>query len=234
MNGFGQTKSPHPKKRKKVKILQQLPFSRYIRHRNDWFRAQYALYALTGLTARKKSVRLTHTITPLAFSPTSLPLFPHQHHFYPSSLPFPALPFTSKSIFPKSLSFQDRRLSFYFSSLMASSTEGLVPITRTFLSRYYDKYPFTPLCDDVSRLSSELRAMAEDLLKESPATSSTSSSSHFNFFFIEDCIFFPFFDCLVSCFSRIVGLSVDQRSTVLSNKVGFWQEKWIGSVLGKL
>ncbi|XXG40124.1 hypothetical protein AAC387_Pa01g0917 [Persea americana] len=55
---------------------------------------------------------------------------------------------------------------------MASSTEGLVPITRTFLSRYYDKYPFTPLCDDVSRLSSELRAMAEDLLKESPATSS--------------------------------------------------------------
>ncbi|KAH6776856.1 retinal-binding protein [Perilla frutescens var. hirtella] len=48
------------------------------------------------------------------------------------------------------------------------STEGLVPITRAFLASYYDKYPFTPLSGDVSRLSEQIHAMATDLLKESP------------------------------------------------------------------
>lgn len=51
-----------------------------------------------------------------------------------------------------------------------ASTEGLVPITRAFLASYYDKHPFTPLSPDVSRLSSELRSMANDLLTQHPPT----------------------------------------------------------------
>ncbi|TXG57464.1 hypothetical protein EZV62_015293 [Acer yangbiense] len=49
-----------------------------------------------------------------------------------------------------------------------ASTEGLVPITRNFLASYYDKYPFAPLSDDVSRLSSQIRSLADDLLQHSP------------------------------------------------------------------
>ncbi|KAL2319442.1 hypothetical protein Fmac_028411 [Flemingia macrophylla] len=49
-----------------------------------------------------------------------------------------------------------------------ASTEGLVPITRAFLASYYDKHPFTPLSADVSRLSSEIRSMASDLLTHRP------------------------------------------------------------------
>uniref|UniRef100_U5GA28 Uncharacterized protein n=1 Tax=Populus trichocarpa TaxID=3694 RepID=U5GA28_POPTR len=45
-----------------------------------------------------------------------------------------------------------------------ASTEGLVPITRKFLASYDDKYPFAPLPDDVSRLSSEIRSIITDLL----------------------------------------------------------------------
>ncbi|KAF9680149.1 hypothetical protein SADUNF_Sadunf06G0091100 [Salix dunnii] len=52
-----------------------------------------------------------------------------------------------------------------------ASTEGLVPITRRFLASYYDKYPFASLPDDVSRLSSEIRSMTSDLLKDSPPRS---------------------------------------------------------------
>jgi hypothetical protein len=51
-----------------------------------------------------------------------------------------------------------------------ASTEGLVPITRAFLSSYYDKHPFTPLSPDVSLLSSQLRTMATDLLTHHPPT----------------------------------------------------------------
>ncbi|CAN1859708.1 Protein DOUBLE-STRAND BREAK FORMATION [Linum perenne] len=56
-----------------------------------------------------------------------------------------------------------------------ASTEGLVPITRKFLASYYDKYPFSPLSDDVSRLSSEIRSIILDLLKESPPSSDESA-----------------------------------------------------------
>ncbi|KAL2500353.1 GOLD domain protein [Forsythia ovata] len=49
-------------------------------------------------------------------------------------------------------------------------TDGLVPITRSFLSSYYDKYKFPTLSDDVSRLSDQIRAMSADLLHDSPAT----------------------------------------------------------------
>lgn len=54
---------------------------------------------------------------------------------------------------------------------MANSTEGLVPITRSFLARYYDKYPLDPLPADVARLTDELRGLSRDLAKESPLTS---------------------------------------------------------------
>ncbi|KAK7350344.1 hypothetical protein VNO77_08866 [Canavalia gladiata] len=49
-----------------------------------------------------------------------------------------------------------------------ASTEGLVPITRAFLASYYDKHPFTPLSADVSRLSSEIRLLVNDLLNRYP------------------------------------------------------------------
>ncbi|XP_022861017.1 uncharacterized protein LOC111381464 isoform X1 [Olea europaea var. sylvestris] len=54
------------------------------------------------------------------------------------------------------------------------STDGLMPITRAFLSSYYDKYQFPPLSDDVSRLSDQIRAMSADLLHDSPATQGES------------------------------------------------------------
>ncbi|XP_058110822.1 uncharacterized protein LOC131253710 isoform X2 [Magnolia sinica] len=56
--------------------------------------------------------------------------------------------------------------------MASSSTEGLVPITRAFLARFYDKYPFPPLSDDVSHLSAQLRSSSNGLLKEFPATPS--------------------------------------------------------------
>lgn len=45
-----------------------------------------------------------------------------------------------------------------------------MPITRTFLASYYDKYPFDPLSDEVSRLSSQIRSFAQDLLQAFPPT----------------------------------------------------------------
>jgi hypothetical protein len=49
-----------------------------------------------------------------------------------------------------------------------ASTEGLMPITRAFLSSYYDRYPFSPISSDVSRLSNDLYALATDLHKDRP------------------------------------------------------------------
>ncbi|KAK9068965.1 hypothetical protein SSX86_013081 [Deinandra increscens subsp. villosa] len=40
------------------------------------------------------------------------------------------------------------------------SKAGLVPITRTFLSSYYNQHPFPPISDDVSRLSQQLRSLS--------------------------------------------------------------------------
>ncbi|ESW06594.1 hypothetical protein PHAVU_010G060400 [Phaseolus vulgaris] len=51
-----------------------------------------------------------------------------------------------------------------------ASTEGLVPITRAFLASYYDKHPFTPLSADVTRLSSQIRSLANDFLTQHPPT----------------------------------------------------------------
>ncbi|XP_022924995.1 uncharacterized protein LOC111432376 isoform X2 [Cucurbita moschata] len=56
-----------------------------------------------------------------------------------------------------------------------ASMEGLVPITRHFLASYYEKYPFTPLSDDISRLSTEMLALANILLDELPPTPEEST-----------------------------------------------------------
>jgi hypothetical protein len=69
-----------------------------------------------------------------------------------------------------------------------ASTEGLVPITRAFLSSYYDKHPFTPLSPDVSLLSSQLRTMATDLLTHHPPTHGFFLFISFFFNFIYLCI----------------------------------------------
>lgn len=45
-----------------------------------------------------------------------------------------------------------------------------MPITRTFLASYYDKYPFDPLSGDVSRLSTQILSFAQDLLQGFPPT----------------------------------------------------------------
>jgi hypothetical protein len=48
------------------------------------------------------------------------------------------------------------------------ATEGLVPITRDFLARYYDKYPLAPLPDAVTALAARLRSLSADLAAVSP------------------------------------------------------------------
>lgn len=53
-----------------------------------------------------------------------------------------------------------------------------MPITRAFLASYYDKYPFAPLSEDVSRLTEEIHSMASDLYKDSPLTQGESSLVH--------------------------------------------------------
>ncbi|XP_026415392.1 uncharacterized protein LOC113310814 isoform X2 [Papaver somniferum] len=55
-----------------------------------------------------------------------------------------------------------------------ASTEGLMPITRAFLAQYYDKCPLTPVSEDVARLTSKLRSMSDDLIKEVPLTEAES------------------------------------------------------------
>lgn len=50
-----------------------------------------------------------------------------------------------------------------------------MPITRAFLSSYYDKYPFSPLSQDVSRLTDEIHSMAKNLQKDAPLTEGESS-----------------------------------------------------------
>ncbi|XP_010036049.2 uncharacterized protein LOC104425150 [Eucalyptus grandis] len=51
-----------------------------------------------------------------------------------------------------------------------SSMDGLVPITRSFLAAYYDKYSFPPLSEDVAALSSRIRSLSNDLLGDVPPT----------------------------------------------------------------
>ena len=77
-------------------------------------------------------------------------------------------------------------LFLYFFRFMAS-TEGLVPITRAYLSTYYDKYPFVPLSDDVTNLSAKIRSIITDLQTYSSLTEGLNifidfSSSNFYVF----------------------------------------------------
>ncbi|XP_074276975.1 uncharacterized protein LOC141600626 [Silene latifolia] len=51
-----------------------------------------------------------------------------------------------------------------------ASTEGLVPITRAYLSSYYDRYPVVPLSDDVAAISSQLRSLISDFCSQSSLT----------------------------------------------------------------
>ncbi|KAF0926358.1 hypothetical protein E2562_023076 [Oryza meyeriana var. granulata] len=48
------------------------------------------------------------------------------------------------------------------------ATEGLVPITRAYLARYYDKYPLPPLPDDATSLADRLRALSAGLAAVAP------------------------------------------------------------------
>lgn len=49
-----------------------------------------------------------------------------------------------------------------------------MPITRTFLASYYDKYRFQPLSDDVPRLTSQIHGFAHDLIQDSPPSQGES------------------------------------------------------------
>ncbi|XP_021303384.1 uncharacterized protein LOC8066757 isoform X6 [Sorghum bicolor] len=51
-----------------------------------------------------------------------------------------------------------------------ATTEGLVPITRTYLARYYDNYPLPPLPDATTDLAARLRALSADLAAVAPIT----------------------------------------------------------------
>ncbi|OEL19018.1 hypothetical protein BAE44_0019963 [Dichanthelium oligosanthes] len=52
-----------------------------------------------------------------------------------------------------------------------ATTEGLVPITRAYLARYYDKYPLPPLPDTATDLAARLRALSADLTAVAPIAS---------------------------------------------------------------
>ncbi|PVH62742.1 hypothetical protein PAHAL_3G384800 [Panicum hallii] len=49
-----------------------------------------------------------------------------------------------------------------------ATTEGLVPITRAYLARYYDKYPLAPLPDAATDLAARLRTLSADLAAVAP------------------------------------------------------------------
>ncbi|KAL6865105.1 hypothetical protein ACP4OV_016256 [Aristida adscensionis] len=51
-----------------------------------------------------------------------------------------------------------------------AATEGLVPITRAYLARYYDRYPLAPLPGAAVDLADRLRALSADLAAVAPAT----------------------------------------------------------------
>ncbi|KAF0918854.1 hypothetical protein E2562_026689 [Oryza meyeriana var. granulata] len=50
-------------------------------------------------------------------------------------------------------------------------TEGLVPITRAYLVRYYDKYPLPPLLDATTSLADRLRTLSAGFTAIAPITS---------------------------------------------------------------
>ncbi|KAL5720627.1 hypothetical protein ACHQM5_013278 [Ranunculus cassubicifolius] len=61
---------------------------------------------------------------------------------------------------------------------MAASTEGLMPITREYLSKFYDNYPFSPLSDDVQLLSEQLLSFSKQLAHQFPPNQDESVLVH--------------------------------------------------------
>ena len=49
-----------------------------------------------------------------------------------------------------------------------ATTEGLVPITRAYLARYYDKYPLAPLPNAATDIAARLRTLSADLAAVAP------------------------------------------------------------------
>ena len=81
-----------------------------------------------------------------------------------------------------------------------ASTEGLVPITRSFLASFYDKYPFQPLSDDASHLSSQIRSIVSDFYNDSPLTQGLNHlCPSFVLSFHLLCIYFNFCQLNASC-----------------------------------
>lgn len=63
---------------------------------------------------------------------------------------------------------------------MAASTAGLVPITRAFLAKFYDKYPFTPLAPEVGTLIVSLHERALGAHAVRPDAAGRSSGLFFD------------------------------------------------------
>lgn len=49
---------------------------------------------------------------------------------------------------------------------MAAPTANLVPITRAFLSKFYDQHPFEPISEDVKKLQTRLQGLQDELENE--------------------------------------------------------------------
>lgn len=45
--------------------------------------------------------------------------------------------------------------------MAAASTVGMVPITRSFLAKYYDKYPYSPINGDLAGVEESLKKETE-------------------------------------------------------------------------
>lgn len=105
-------------------------------------------------------------------------------------------------------------------NLKMASTEGLMPITRAFLASYYDKYPFSPLSDDVSRLSSDIAYLIQLLTVQSPPSQGFRSDSITNF----ELVNFLLSNSLIKCygsFSR--GNFPDWRSKPSAPSQNWWE-----------
>ena len=65
----------------------------------------------------------------------------------------------------------------------STSTLGLVPITRSYLAKFYEKYPYSPASPDISSISARLREhwkLLEPQLSGLPPSLSLSLMSNRN------------------------------------------------------
>jgi len=77
---------------------------------------------------------------------------------------FPAFPFPT----PPPTSVRCRQLTSSPAVPAMATTEGLVPITRAYLARYYDKYPLAPLPNAATDIAARLRTLSADLAAVAP------------------------------------------------------------------